>query len=245
MTSPTLRTLKFATLEVFAREPKRSKNKMNLVGRPGQAGELEQQLDCIFDPSTRQQAYRAIEQLQHDGLLTPTFADIVAPEAWLIITERGHTALNRKVLDTLDEALLGIDPHLVEIRAGGWSAIASAEPDALRQAAHSARELIEQVLKISSPDELVKQQAWYKPDSSSRSGVTRRHRLKFLVERGRSRYSQGDLHIAEKVCDLVQAIDAKLQALSHSRTTPQRSDVEDALLSAEIALRRLLIPSNE
>lgn len=242
MSAHTLRSLKLAILETMGREPKRPEHKVNLIGRPDQPGHLEHHLSCVFDSSSRQQAYRAIEQLQRDGLVTPTFADLVAPEAWLVLTERGQTALRRRALDPLDEALAAISPHLVEVRAGAWSAVASSEPDALRQAAHSARELIDQTLKLSAPDEQVKAEPWYQSDATSRSGVTRRHRLRFLMERNRLAQSEGELRIAEKACDLVLAIDKRLQAISHARETPVGTDVEDAMLAAEIALRRVLVP---
>ena len=89
----------------IAREQERPTHKVNLLGRPGQPGNLERHLGCVFDSSTRAQALRAMDRLQHDGLVTPTYADLAAPESWLVLTERGHAALRRRAMDPLDEAL--------------------------------------------------------------------------------------------------------------------------------------------
>jgi DNA-binding PadR family transcriptional regulator len=228
-----------AILEELATSPK--VHKMNLVGRSYQPGALEHRLKCAFSPVERALAYRALEGLQSDGLIAPTLDDLVDPESWIQITERGRVALKRRALDALDEKLQAIDPHLVTIRDGAWSAVTSSEPDALRQAAHSGRELIDQVLKLAAPDPQVTQQSWYSPDSSSRSGVTRRQRLRYIMQTFRNDDSETNLQVAEKACDLVLAIDKKLQSLAHGRVQPLRSDVHDAMSGAEIALRRVLV----
>lgn len=234
-----MRALKFAVLEELAGSPKM--HKMNLLGRRNQLGSLEYRLRRAFSAADRSIAYRALESLHSDGLVSPTFDDLVDPEAWLQITERGRTALQRSALDPLDEKLQEIDPHLVTMRDGAWSAVTSSEPDALRQAAHSGRELIDQVLKQGAPDDGVKQQHWYTPDSSSKSGITRRHRLRYLMQRFRNDESESNLQVAEKACDLVLIIDDRLKAFAHGRVQPLRTDVEDAMSGAEIALRRVLI----
>ncbi|MBI3053953.1 MAG: hypothetical protein HYY77_07920 [Betaproteobacteria bacterium] len=214
---------------------------MNLVGRAYQPGALEHRLKCAFSPADRALAYRALETLRSDGLISPTLDDLVDPESWVQITERGRLALQRRALDALDEKLQAIDPHLVTIREGAWSAVTSSEPDALRQAAHSGRELIDQVLKQAAPDQRVKQQSWYSPDSSSKSGVTRKQRLRYIMQTYRTDESESNLRVAEKACEFVLAIDQKLQGLAHGRAPPLQSDVQDAMAGAEIALRRVLV----
>lgn len=234
-----VRTLKFAILEELASSPKA--HKMNLIGRAHEPGALEHRLKCAFSPADRTLAYRAIEGLQSDGLMSPTLGDLIDPESWMQITKRGKIALERRALDLLDEKLQAIDPHLVTIRDGAWSAVTSSEPDALRQAAHSGRELIDQVLKQAAPDQKVMPQGWYTADSSSKSGVTRKHRLRYIMQTFRNDESESNRRVAEKACDLVLAIDDKLKALAHARVQPLRTDVEDAMSGAEIALRRVLV----
>lgn len=236
------RELKLAILEEIASSGKA--HKMNIVGRAHQSGALEHRLKSAFSPTDRDLAYRALETLRSDGLISPTFDDLVDPESWFQITERGRLALQKRALDALDEKLHAIDPHLVTIREGAWSAVTSNESDALRQAAHSGRELIDQVLKHAAPDQTVTQQSWYLSDSSSKSGVTRKHRLRYIVQTYRTDESESNLRVAEKACELVLAIDQKLKAFAHGRAIPLRSDVQDAIVGAEIALRRVLVGDN-
>ena len=124
-------------------------------------------------------------------------------------------------------------------------AIATSRPDALRQAAHSARELVEQSLKIGAPDDAVRATLGFAADPSSKSGVTRRHRLKYLMLQNRGVASDSDLKIAEQACDLALATDEKLKAIAHSREPIAAGDVRDALLATEIALRKVLISETD
>ena len=236
-----VRILKFAILEVLAGVSRI--HKTTLLGRQNQSGDLERHLRCTFSTADRSIAHRSLESLLSDGMISPTFDDLVAPESWIQVTERGRMALKRQALDSLDEKLHAIDPHLVTIRDGAWSAVFSSEPDALRQAAHSGRELIDQVLKQAAPDQQIKQQHWYVADKSSKSGITRKQRLRYVMQTFRKGESESNLQVSEKACDLVLAIDDRLKALAHGRTQPLKVDVEDAMFGAEIALRRVLVDS--
>jgi Predicted pPIWI-associating nuclease len=247
----TLRELKLAILEVAAKA--KNAHKINLIGRPYQAGDLERLLDCEFDGGERARAGQAFDQLRADGLLWPTYSDLADPENWVEITPQGREALSIRACealsiracDPLDRALAEIAPHLVEIRAGARAAASSRRPDALRQAAHSGRELIDQVLKEGAPDERVCACAWFQPNPNDRgSGITRKHRLKFLMETKRVNLSETDLNVAMKADELVLAVDKKLQALAHGRKSPSVRDLTDAITAAEIALSRILLPSD-
>jgi hypothetical protein len=163
---------------------------------------------------------------------------MTSPEQWCVITERGQRARESRFLDDLDEALARIDPSLVEMRDGAWSALHSGTPDSIRQAAHSARELIEHT-RGGAPDDEVGRQPWYTPDASSRSGISRRQRLRYLVQ-VRSGRSANDTLVAEAACDLVLRLTKDLLASAHG-TPPSRSDAEDVLSTLELALRRILI----
>jgi DNA-binding PadR family transcriptional regulator len=100
-------------------------------------------------------AYRALRELEDAGLVAPTVADLVSPFDWLELTDAGRRAVERHALDELDRWLQDVYPPLVDIRDGAWSAVYSSQPDALRQAAHSGRELIRQVLDRLAPDDEV------------------------------------------------------------------------------------------
>ena len=242
MAEHSIRSLKLALLEMLTSVPKA--HKTNLIGRVYQPGDLEHHLKVTFEPLDRQLADRAFEQLKADGEIRSTYDDISDPESWVQITDSGRKALKRRCLDELDLVLAQIQPTLIELREGAWSAVASNRPDSLRQASHSARELIDQTLKEGAPDERVKQMAGFVPDPSSKSGITRRHRLRYLMKLYRGSESDSELRVAEAACDLVIAADDRLQALAHSRGAPSAQEVQDSLQAAEIALRRVLAGGN-
>jgi hypothetical protein len=234
-----IRTLKFTILEALSSA--RSQHKFNLIGKGYGRGGLESALNVDFGPEQRHSAVIAFDELIAAGLIRPTYTDIVNPEDWVEITDAGRRAFARRALDSLDDALLRIDGHLVELREGAWAALAARRPDGPRQAAHSARELIDQTLKTAAPDIEVRAMADFKPDTSSQSGITRRHRLKYLLACIHGSVSGSDLKIVEQACDLTLAVDEKLKALSHSRETALAEDARDALVAAEMALRRILV----
>jgi hypothetical protein len=128
-----------------------------------------------------------------------------------------------------------------QVRRGAWAAFDSGGPHSREQAAHSARELIEQVLKIGAPDEEVKAQTNYSPDATNRSGVTRCMRLTLLAEKFASGRSETDLRVSEKACDFLLAVDAKLIALAHARIEPDPEEIASAIQAAEIALKSVLL----
>ncbi|MBI3779833.1 MAG: hypothetical protein HY278_02050 [candidate division NC10 bacterium] len=235
----TVRSLKFAIMEALAST--RKSHKFNLIGRASLQGDLERRLRTVFEPAHREMADIAFQELKSASLIRSTYDDLIDPDSWVEITEAGRIALARRSLDALDEALAKISPTLVELRDGAWSAVASGRPDSLRQASHSARELIDQTLKEGVPDGAVRHMPGFIDDPNSRTGITRRHRLRYLIGVHQDAVSESDLKVAEEACDLVLAADARLTALAHSRTAPTVSDVKDSLQAAEIALRRLLL----
>lgn len=234
----TIRSLKVAILDALTSTSRG--HKFNLIGRGSLKGDLERRLGAGFESTHRQMADVAFEELKAAGLIRSTYEDLVDPESWVEITESGRIALARRCLDKLDEALAQISPQLVEIRAGAWAAIGSAQPDAVRQAAHSGRELIDQALKEGAPDNEIRADPSFVPEASSKAGITRRHRIKLLMRKYRGKVSDSDLAIAEKAIDLMLALENRLISASHSRLSESRCDVRDALVGAEIALRRIL-----
>lgn len=235
----TIRSLKFSILEALSSG--RHQHKFNLIGKGYGPGSLESALKVTFDPVQRHMAVVAFDELRAAGFIRPTYSDLVDPEAWVEITDSGRRAHERKVLDALDHALLRIGSNLVDLRDGAWAAVAASRPDSLRQAAHSARELIDQALKTGAPDEAVRAMPGFTADASSQSGITRRHRLKYLMLNSHGAVSSADLKIVEHACDLTLAVDEKLKALAHSRESSTTDEVRDALMAAEMALRKVLV----
>lgn len=66
-------------------------NKFNLLGKPYQAGSLEYFLKVKFDDGERAQAGIAFDELKNQGILVPTYKDLISPEDWVKINEKGIT----------------------------------------------------------------------------------------------------------------------------------------------------------
>jgi predicted pPIWI-associating nuclease len=244
MQRPSNQEIKLAILRALAQDTPPHQYKWNLIGRadsPGGRRQLESRLGISFDDGLRSLASQSFDQLRAAGLIRSTYSLNPDPENWVRITDAGLEALRTGVLDELDAVLLKINPHLLEVRRGAWSALASGQPDSLRQAAHSARELLEQVLKEGAPDGEVKEKAWFQPDKTSKNGVTPRMRLRVVMEKHRESVSNADLRIAEAACELVFVVDTTLQGLSHSRSEPQPDQVKIAVATTENALRLVLL----
>lgn len=110
MTQINRRDLKKATLKILASGGARQSgaaaprlaHKMNLIGRPYQAGELEGALKITFTPEMRADAARAFDELKQHGFIVPTYDDLVDPENWVVITEAGMDYLNGALQDQVE-----------------------------------------------------------------------------------------------------------------------------------------------
>jgi hypothetical protein len=85
-------------------------------------------------------------------------------------------------LEPLRKRLLQQPAHLQTILKGCVSSLCQASnPLRFSNAALGLRELLRELFASLSPDESVKECSWFKPDKSSKTGVTRRHRILFAV----------------------------------------------------------------
>lgn len=230
-----------ALLEIFASSP-RHQHIGNVLGAPGRPSTLERHLGAgEFTIEERAQAMRSARDLQDLGLIVPTYADLVAPEEWRQITTAGQDALARGALDDLDRALADLSPDFVAMRRGAWRAARSGSEDTARQAAHSGRELITQVLHVLSPDAEVRSQSWFRPDPEHPERVQRKARYRNAIQNRSRGWSESDLNVAMKASDLLEAQYQKLSSSAHQRGNADRQTVIDALSTAEMVLRILLL----
>ena len=194
------------------------KHKYNLIGHGGfDRGDIEHRLRFDFSTAQRQQASKAFDELLRDGYIEPTFDDTVDPEKWVTITDRGSEWLCKSLKDHVDECLEKIGTQLPELRRGMWDALGRSSPDSYRQAAHSARELIDQLLKEGAPVDL----------------KTRKQRITVVMERFRGQKSKSDIEIIDANCRLIEAEHDKLLKLAHSRVSVTYQDVHGSIEAAE------------
>ena len=227
--------LKMALLRCFANYPDHQ-HRGNVLGRENSPGALERQLGVTFTADARAIAHRGLRQLEDDGLVRATWRDTMVPADWLEITPEGRAALERGTLDALDKALYQLDPTLLDTRHGAWAAVGSFHPDAMRQAAHSGRELIRQVLARTAPDDEVRRAVWYQPGAQ----ITRRNRVRLTMEKRQGRFSESTSRVIEAQCAVVDANYDRLSGLAHAEAPVLREHVTELLRAAESALKELL-----
>ena len=235
----TPRRMKLSILERVAAEPRQRNAKSNLVGRSAtDRGTLERALGLTFTDEQRASVYQLVQDLCRGGFFSPSFGQLGGGEDWVVLTDPGRNAIERRALDELDEALLRISEELVEVREGMWAALLSGRADSLRQAAHSARELISQVIDALAPEDRVRAATWFRPHPDVRNGVTRAHRVRLVLEnRGRG---EGDRDLIDNLCEQVNLNYGRLSGQAHGRAQPDPADVRDLLELVELILRRLL-----
>lgn len=225
---PTLQELKRAILTSLAPGVARTRpqaHKFNVIGREYQPGSLEHALNVSFSPDDRALAGAAFEELKRDGYIRSTLRDLTDPESWVEITSEGEEYLRRDLKDDIDDRLEVIAPHLVELRRGMWDAVRRTSPDAPRQAATSARELLAQLLNEGAPAEL----------------KTRRQRFKHLMlarSNGPTK-SDTDLKILEANAAVVEAEHQALHKSVHLRGSPTQKDVRASVEATERILHLL------
>mgnify|MGYP000185591598 CR=1 FL=1 len=232
------RDLNLLVLRYFAKTPKA--HKMNVLGRTYQDGALETELGRQFTPEERSQVARIFPNLIKDGLLEPTYDDMVDPENWLRITEAGRSAEKRGAPDDLDLMLMELSPQLAERRRGAWAAAASTLPDAPSQAASSARELIDQLLHHLAPADKIKAQPDFVPAQGSQSGISRAMRIKYAMNNRKGGPSKNDSEIVDRAIKLIESLQKKLSALTHSREQSTPREVMIVLPVMEAVLQLLL-----
>jgi Predicted pPIWI-associating nuclease len=222
MSNATPHDIKKAILEILAAE---KQHRFNIIGQTYQEGRIERRLQISFDNNDRTTANEAFDELKRDRYLQSTYSDIIDPENWVEITATGREFLERNLKDAIDLRLELIGIQLVELRRGMHDAIQRSSPDASRQAANSARELLDQLLKEGAPKEL----------------STRKERFRHMMGRWRqpSELSQTDLAIVDANWKVVEVELSKLLGTVHSREIPSKSEVSASISAVERILQLL------
>ena len=236
MEALTKRNLQFAILQIATTYPNGKIGEFNLLGNDHQPGNLESSLGIKFSPEDRMLAHHAFQTLLDSDFLRLEWHTVSSSTRWGVITTAGKEALARKALDDLDSALIKIDSQLLSLRDGAHEAITSKRQDSVRQAAHSMRELLRQVLdKLASEDE-IKNQSGFNPNDK----ITRKMRVRFSYKKihGSASYTQIDL--IESQCVMIDNLYGSLSDEAHRDVALQHRDVQELIGISEICLRRLI-----
>jgi hypothetical protein len=87
----------------------------------------------------------------------------------------------QELLKRLRVQLADYDGGFAHILDGSEEALKREDPDHLSQAAHSMRDLFQQLIEYLAPSAVVKRQPWFDPTPGAPGGVSRRSRLRYIL----------------------------------------------------------------
>jgi len=128
---------------------------------------------------------------------------------------------------TLDEQLLRLKPEFVEMRNGAWLALCSGNPDRIRQAAVSQRELLTQLLTLLAPTEQLPKE--------NRSGPQIKRRMVIILGA-----SNSDAEFIEALTDAVYNCYNQLNKYTH-HSNKYEASLRALLHTVEGLIRFILV----
>ena len=215
--------------------------RQNIISEPSSGiGNLERHFNITLSPEKKSLLDLVLRELQQRGLIIPVFKDIMNSGNDLIITDKGRRALKKRVLDELDELLLALhsDSDLIVMRYGAYDAILDRQNDWQRQAASSLVELIDHTLRTIAPNDKVTSQDWYSPEKNSKSGIIRKHRIRYFLEGKNGTRTKTTEEVVNKAWELIESCRSKLEGIKH--VTDDQNEVEQLIKLVEDALMFLL-----
>ncbi|MDP3987446.1 MAG: hypothetical protein Q8P81_04445 [Nanoarchaeota archaeon] len=212
----------------------------NVIGLEYQEGNFGLHHNRTLSNEERSMLDLVLKELQEKRLVQPVYRDIISRGEDLQITDKGRRALEKKVLDELDELLLGLNPetNLINMRYGAYDAVLDAQTDWQRQAAASLVELIDHTLRIIAPNEKIVSKKWYKPEATSKTGVTRKQRVQYFLEEKNGARSTDTEKVVNRSWELIEACRGKLEGIKHM--SDDRNEIEQLIKLVEDALIYLL-----
>ena len=154
--------------------------------------------------------------------ITPTY------KPQLDVSQPEQTGSRQQVYNELAEILQPLDPKYLYMLKGSEEALHRSGADNLSQAAHSMRDLFQQIIEDLAPTNVVKQQPWFKPTPSAPREVSRMSRLRYIL------YGAGTGFDEREIGQLDEAATSAKNALDLSMARAHDHDPE--LTSAEVEL---------
>lgn len=144
---------------------------------------------------------------------------------------------------TIAALLNSVDPILEERRTAAWETFHGEGSERLRQAAHTMREVLRQLLdNLAAEDKVVKAKWYIRPAKAPY--ITRRMRVRYaIVGPENNAMSQSTLDLIESLADSVDVVYGKLSSEAHALNYLEEIEVEAVLGACESMM--LLILGNK
>lgn len=166
-------------------------------------------------------------------------------EFYVRISRLAHTTTVAKTVEAITDkserltaflAPLGLET----IRLGAWTTYYGESPDKYRQASHSMRELLIQLLDILAPDDDVTSAPWY-PTSPPEHGVSRKLRIRYILNGNATKLSKSTLNYIDSIANFTEASYQKLCIDAHSRSDFNPEETKLYMDGCEIAILVILL----
>jgi len=158
-----------------------------------------------------------------------------------------HNAELVSLEERLRSRLATYSEHLVTILRGALESYRdSSNPARFVNTGNLLRELLREFLEILAPDEEVRKAPWFKPDETSKNGVTRRHRIDYAVfgNLAKDKFPKSFAVQAEDIASALLKDIGRLSSLTHvTEEVLEKTYTETAPLFAEVMQRFLLLVS--
>lgn len=231
--------LSLEILEYFSKQD-RPVLRANIIGLEYQEGNFGRHYNRNLSNEERSMLDLMLTELQGKGLIQPVYRDIISRGEDLEITDKGRRALEKRVLDELDELLLSLesDSDLIAMRYGAYDAVLNKQTDWQRQASSSLVELIDHTLRTISPNNKVVLKDWFSSSKDSKAKITRQHRIRYFLEEKSGTRSKATEEVVKKAWELIESCRGKLEGIKH--TSDSQNEVEQLIKLTEDALIYLL-----
>jgi len=206
--------------------------RQNIISEPSSGiGKLEKHFNFTLSREGKNVLALVLRSLQEKGLIEAVFRDTQNSGNDLIITDEGKVALEKKVLDDLDEALISIDSSrsLVEKRYGAYDVVRQKNRDWESQAANSLVELIDGVLRTIVP----KNEIDLSGIDTNEKGSIRKAKISFYLN------SKSKRKVVNKAHKFIESVRDRLEAIKHS-SKKSNDEIEWLIKLTEDALNYLL-----
>ncbi len=145
------------------------------------------------------------------------------------------------ILDSLKHLLEPFDGRFTFMLCGSEEALLRSDVDHLSQAAHSMRDLFQQLIEALAPSDVVRQQPWFKQTPEAPGGVSRRSRLKYMLYGSGERFGEKELTQLDTVADSAKGALDLIQDRAHRHDpTLKVEEVRLAIDAARWALVTIL-----
>lgn len=146
-----------------------------------------------------------------------------------------------EVLTNLKQILRAYNPKYIHMLNGSEEALLNERADHLSQAAHSMRDLFQQLIEDLAPSDAVSSQPWFVATPEAPGGVSRKSRLRYMLYGTGKNLNEEELNHLDKVAEQAKrALDLSIARAHEHDVKLTRDEVKMAIDHARFSLLEVL-----